>query len=370
MLDVAIDKQLPGFRLDVAFSAGDEVVALFGPSGAGKSLTLQCIAGLLRPDGGHITVNGRPVFDRAAGIDLPAQARGVGYVFQSYALFPHLTVWDNIAYGIHGLPKDARAARVVKMLALMRLGGLERRRPAELSGGQRQRVALARALVTEPRILLLDEPFSALDSPIRGRLREEVLQLLRGVAITTVLVTHDLGEAYSLSQKMVVFEAGKVLQADSREDVLRRPKSRAVARFVGTKNLFCGVVARSDGERLGVETGDLLVTTPPGPYRPGDEIDFCIRPEEIMLVRPERALGPAVEDNRYEGEIRGEVAHGPTFTLLVKLLGDPLRSGRDYDLHIDLPAHVYHRLGVESKKRWTVSLKREAVHVIGLASRR
>jgi molybdate transport system ATP-binding protein len=365
MLEATIAKQLPGFRLDVAFTAGDEVVALFGPSGAGKSLTLQCIAGLLKPDAGRIAINGRPVFDLGSGIDVPARARRVGYVFQNYALFPHLTVWDNIAYGLRRQPGEARVAQVEKLLSLMRLGGLERRRPAELSGGQRQRVALARALATEPQVLLLDEPFSALDSPIRSRLHEELLYLLRGVPITTVLVTHDLDEAYSLSQRMVVYEAGRVLQAGARDEVLRRPATRAVARFVGTKNLFRGeVLAVAEGQ-MSVKTGDLVVRTPSGPYRPGELVDFCIRPEEIMLVRPGRQLGRAVEENRYEGEVRGEVAHGPRFTLLVKLLGDPLRSGRDYDLHIELPANLYFRLGLEVTKRWTVSLKQEAIHVIG-----
>lgn len=369
MLEVTIRKQLPGFGLDAAFTAEDEVVALFGPSGAGKSLTLQCIAGLLRPDGGRIAVNGHAVYDQAAGIDLPARARRVGYVFQNYALFPHLSVRDNVAYGLHHLKGEDKSARVENLLALMRLGGLERRRPAELSGGQRQRVALARALATEPQVLLLDEPFSALDSPIRSRLHEEVLDLLKGMAISTVLVTHDLSEAYSLSRKMVVFEAGKVLQVGSREEILRHPNSRAVARFVGTKNLFRGVVIDSTAERLNVRTGDVVMTTAPGPYRPGDAVDLCIRPEEIMLVRPNRGLGVAVEENRYEGEIRGEVDHGTNLTLLIRLLGDPLRSGRDYDLHVDLPAHVYYRLGADQNKRWTVSLKREAVHVIGSASK-
>ncbi|MHB1004725.1 MAG: ABC transporter ATP-binding protein [Chloroflexota bacterium] len=370
MLDVAIKKQLGNFNLDASFTAGDGVVALFGPSGAGKSLTLQCIAGLLAPDAGLILINGQPAYDAARGINVPAQARGVGYVFQSYALFPHLTVWENVAYGLHRLPREARAATVEKMLALMRLQGLERRRPDELSGGQRQRVALARALAPKPQVLLLDEPFSALDSPIRGRLREEVLPLLRGVAITTVLVTHDLREAYALSQQMVVYDAGRVLQTGSREEVLRRPNSRAVARFVGTKNLFRGVVGEATADQLALKAGNLVVRAPAGPYRAGDEVDFCIRPEEIMLIRPDRELGAAVQENRYPAEITGEVAHGPSFTLLVKLTGNPLCSQRHYDLHLEIPANAYYRLGADLEKRWVVSLKQESIHVIGRASRR
>lgn len=370
VLEVKIQKQLNSFRLDVAFSLGDELLAIFGPSGSGKSLTLQCIAGLLKPDAGTVAINGRTVFDAARGLNLPPQERRVGYVFQNYALLPYLTVADNVAYGLHRLPKAERARRVEKMINCMRLEGLEQRRPAELSGGQQQRVAVARALVTEPELLLLDEPFSALDSAIRGRLHAELLQLLRGLAITTVLVTHNLAEAYTLSEKMMVYNSGRVLQIGPRDEVLRRPSSRTVARFTGTKNLFRGTVLSSVASHLEVAVGNLSVRTPPGPFQEGDAVDLCIRPEEIMLIRPDRATGAAVEENRYGGEIVGEIANGTSFTLLFKLTGDPLGSGRDYDLQIEIPANVYRRLGVDASSRWVVSLKREALHLIGAAAPR
>ena len=368
MLELEVRKRLGGFTLDVALSLGDGRVAIFGPSGSGKSLTLQCVAGLLRPDEGRIAVNGRVLFDSSRGIDLRPQDRRVGYLFQSYALFPHMTVEQNIGYGIHSLPASERARRVKGMVEAMRLGGLERRRPSELSGGQQQRVALARALVTEPDLLLLDEPFSALDSPIRSRLHGELLRLLEGLSITTVLVTHDLAEAYTLSQVMAVFEGGRVLQVGPREEVLRRPSSRTVARLTATKNLFRGTVVGSHEDRLELRSGRLSIVAPPGMYREGEAVDFCIRPEEVMLVRPSVEAGAAVRDNQYRGEVVGEIAHGTSFTLLFKLDGDPLRLERDYDLHIHIPAHVYYRLGLDSQKAWTVSLKREAVHVIGRAS--
>ena len=369
MLEVQIRKRLKAFSFDVAFSLGDERVAIFGPSGSGKSLTLQCIAGLLKPDAGRIVINGRQVFNSSCGIDLRPQDRQIGYLFQSYALFPHLTVEDNIGYGLHRLPRSERVSRVEKMVGAMRLEGLERRLPSELSGGQQQRVALARALVTEPHLLLLDEPFSALDSPIRSRLHGELLQLLRGLSITTLMVTHNLAEAYALSTTMAVYEAGRILQIGPRDDVLRRPTSRTVARFTATKNLFRGEVIASSQDHLEIRAGRLLVRTPPAPYEPGEVVDFCIRPEEVMLVRPGVKAGSAVEENQFSGEVVGEVAHGTGFTLYLKLEGDPLGLGRDYDLHIDIPAHVYYRLGMDSKKVWTVSLKKEAVHVIGRAAR-
>ncbi len=368
MLEIAVQKELGQFRLDVQFAVQDEVIAIFGPSGSGKSLTLQCIAGLLKPDSGRIVINGRPVFDSVRGINLRPQERRVGYVFQDFALLPHMSVAGNIAYGLHRLPKTERRARVQKMVVSMRLEGLEDRHPASLSGGQQQRVALARALATKPEILLLDEPFSALDSPIRSRLYGELLSTLKSLRITAVLVTHNLAEAYSLSETMAVYDSGHVLQIGPRDDILRRPADRKVARFTATKNLFQGEVVRSTNRFLAVRTGALLVHTPPGEYRAGDLVDFCIRPEEIMLVRPDRVSGSAVEENQYPGLIVGEIAYGTSFTLQVRLAGDPLGLGRDYDLHVDTPAHVYYRLGVDSKREWTVSLKKEAIHVIGLAA--
>lgn len=364
MLEVALTKRLDGFTLDVAFSVGDELVAIFGPSGSGKSVTLRCIAGLMEPDSGRVVLNSRPVFDSARRLNLRPQERRIGYVFQNYALLPHLTVAENVAYGLHRLDKSERAHRVDKMVASMRLQGLEHRRPPDLSGGQQQRVALARALVTDPELLLLDEPFSALDSPIRSRLHGELLQLLKALPITTVLVTHNLAEAYTLSETMVVYDAGKVLQVGPRDQVLRGPANRRVARFTGAKNIFRGVVDSTNPDDLDVQVGQLRLRVRAASVPQGGEVDLCIRPEDVMLVRPDRDPGRAVGDNRFEGEVVGEMAHGTSFTLLFKLAGDPLGSGRDYDLQIEMPANVYYRLGADTRKRWAVSLKREAIQVM------
>ena len=171
-LDVAIRKRFPGFEIDVHWTAGDGVAALFGPSGAGKSLTLACLAGLVRPDAGRIVVDDRVLFDAAARIDVPPQQRRVGYVFQGYALFPHLSVAENVGFGLRDRARAERERRVAEVLERLGLGDLGTRRPAELSGGQRQRVALGRALAIDPAVLLLDEPLSALDVPLRRALRE------------------------------------------------------------------------------------------------------------------------------------------------------------------------------------------------------
>jgi molybdate transport system ATP-binding protein len=222
-LEVAVRKSLPGFTLDVEWSAGDGVAALFGPSGAGKTLTLQCLAGLVRPDAGRIVVDGQVLFDSAAGIDVAPQRRHVGYVFQGYALFPHLSVRDNVGFGLRERGRIERRRREDEVMARLGLEVLAERRPRELSGGQRQRVALGRALATDPALLLLDEPLSALDLPLRHALRDDLREVLTGWGIAAVLVTHDLTEAYRLGDRIVVYEEGRVIQAAPRACGSHRP---------------------------------------------------------------------------------------------------------------------------------------------------
>ncbi len=210
MLDVHVAKRFDGFTLDVVFTTHAPVTALMGPSGSGKSQTLRAVAGAMRPDRGRIALDGEPLFDAMLGIDVPPQAREVGYVPQNYALFPHLTVADNVAFGLkHRKHADARN-RVGEMLEMVGLTGLARRRPHELSGGQQQRVALARALILHPRILLLDEPFAALDAQIRDSLRQELAELQRRLGFRALLVTHD-PEDVVLAGECFLYENGRVV---------------------------------------------------------------------------------------------------------------------------------------------------------------
>jgi molybdate transport system ATP-binding protein len=290
--------------------------------------------------------------------------RKVNTIFQNYALFPHMTVWENIAYGLNRLPKAERKERVENILTATRLERLGDRRPSQLSGGQQQRVALARALVTEPELLLLDEPFAALDSAIRDRLHSELLTLLRKLSITTLLVTHNLAEAYTLSQTMVVIDEGQVLQCGSREMILHRPCNRTVARYIGVKNIFTGTVENFVHGSTALRVGSLAMYAHSDAFQLGDRVDLCIRPEDIMLIRPNQAVRDAVEHNQFLGEIVEEVARGTSLTLHVKLVGDPLENGRPYDLYMDIPASVYYRLGANIDKQWIVSLKKESIHLI------
>lgn len=218
-VDVAIRKALRDddrhFDLGVAFASEARRIVLFGPSGAGKSLTLRAMAGLLMPDEGHVRVDGHALFDSAAGIALPARARGVAYVFQDYALFPHLTVAQNIAFplstGWLNPARRARDARVAHLLDLFELGGVADSYPARISGGQRQRVALARALIAEPRLVLLDEPFAALDPALRGRMRAELLALQQRLDLQLLVITHDPADVDALQGHTIEIRDGRVV---------------------------------------------------------------------------------------------------------------------------------------------------------------
>ena len=238
-LEVHIEKKLNGFTLRSDFTAGNTATAILGASGCGKSMTLRCIAGIVKPDKGRIVLDGRVLFDSEQHIDLPPQQRGVGLLFQNYALFPNMTVEQNILCGLKAeRDKAARKARCAGMLRALRLEELASRRPAELSGGQQQRTALARILVGKPKILMLDEPFSALDSYLREEVEGEVGSLLAGFDGTALLVTHNRDEAYRLCRDMIVMDGGQVLRTGTTKEVFADPRSTAAARLTGCKNIL------------------------------------------------------------------------------------------------------------------------------------
>ncbi|MGO5095395.1 sulfate/molybdate ABC transporter ATP-binding protein [Agathobaculum sp. LCP25S3_E8] len=237
-LHVDIRKKLGDFVLETAFDAENAVTGLLGASGCGKSMTLKCIAGVETPDSGCIVLDGETLFDSARGINLKPQQRRVGYLFQQYALFPHLTVERNILTGLHRERNTAtRQRRLRDIIEMMQLEGLEKLRPAQLSGGQAQRVALARMLVNEPRLLLLDEPFSALDSHLRDQLQPQFLSLLRSYGRQAVLVTHSRDEAYHLCGQLCVMENGRIVRDGATKEVFADPRTEAAARLTGCKNI-------------------------------------------------------------------------------------------------------------------------------------
>jgi molybdate transport system ATP-binding protein len=371
---ISIHKKLSRFTLDVTISFGQETIVLFGPSGAGKSMTLQLIAGLLAPDAGRIKLNGTTLFDSQASINLSAQSRQIGYVMQDYALFPHLTVAQNIAFGLYGLPRAEQQARLNQMVSLLRLEGLQAHKPRQLSGGQQQRVALARALVTRPKLLLLDEPFAALDTPMRTRLRRELLALQRRVQLPTILVTHDLAEAHMLADRMAIIDDGKLVQIGPPSEVLRKPATQSVARFTGARNIFVGrlIEKREDGRacRIISRRATLYATLPShlSHYSEGTIVECCVRPESITLVRPgqkERRAGR--HEALLEGTIVEELNHGLSHTLYLHLDQSNTTSSH-IDLELELSDRAYQLLDIGSRRQWTLAIKEADVHLIGPAT--
>jgi len=251
-LQIRLRKRYPGFELRAAFTASGGALGLLGASGSGKSMTLRSIAGLEVPDEGRIVLNGRVLFDSESGVRLSPAARRIGMVFQDYALFPHLTAKENIAFGLHRHPHGERERLVWNWARVLHIESLLDRYPGELSGGQRQRVALARALVLDPEALLLDEPFSALDPHLRRHLEEQLNAILRHYRGVTVFVTHDRDEAYRFCQELVVLAEGEVAAAGPKREVFERPRSLAVARLTGCKN-FAHVDRGRDGHLRAVE---------------------------------------------------------------------------------------------------------------------
>lgn len=262
-LEVTIAKRFEGFTLHADFTAGNTAAAILGASGCGKSMTLRCIAGVIKPDSGRIVLDGRVLFDSEKGIDLPPQQRNVGLLFQNYALFPNMTVEQNILCALKK-EKDpaARKAACGSALRAMRLEELAHRLPSELSGGQQQRAALARILAGRPRILMLDEPFSALDSYLREEVEGEVGSLLSNFDGTALLVTHDRDEAYRLCREMIVMDSGEVLRAGTTKEVFADPRRLTAARLTGCKNILPCVRVDEHHVRLTGWERELTVALP------------------------------------------------------------------------------------------------------------
>ena len=278
-------------RIDLDVRDG-EFFSMLGPSGSGKTTTLRMIAGFEQPTAGRILLHGRDV------TAIPPFDRDVNTVFQDYALFPHLSVHDNVAYGlmVRKVPRDERTARVTDALRMVRLEGFDKRKPSQLSGGQRQRVALARALVNRPRVLLLDEPLGALDLKLREEMQIELKAIQQQVGITFIYVTHDQEEALTMSDRLAVFNAGRIEQLGSPADVYERPATRFVAGFVGTSNLLTGDAARSTLGRAGT---------------------YTIRPEKIRLAAQDAS--PGVDESSALGTIQSVVYLGPDTRYIVEL---------------------------------------------------
>ena len=235
-LEIQIEKKLPEFTLDVSFATGNAPLSILGPSGAGKTMLLRCIAGLERAQRGRIALDDRVLFDTEKRVHVPARDRHVGMLFQHFALFPHRTVAENIAFGLQSLSAAEQAQRLTSFLERTHISGLENRYPRQLSGGEQQRAALARALAVEPEALLLDEPLSALDTHLRSQMEAQLQETFAAYHRPALLVTHDIEEAYRLSKQLLVLSRGRVAAFGPKEEIFRRPPSVEVARLTGCKN--------------------------------------------------------------------------------------------------------------------------------------
>jgi iron(III) transport system ATP-binding protein len=258
-----------------------QILALLGPSGCGKTTTLRLIAGFEAPDTGQVLIGGRTMADAARGLAVPPEERGVGVVFQDYALFPHLTVEDNVGFGLHALSREQRRQRVGSILELVGLLEFATRYPHELSGGQQQRVAVARALAPAPALILLDEPFSNLDADLRAQMRDEVEKVLRGTGTTAVFVTHDQEEAFTIADVVGVLDRGRLEQLASPETIYHHPATPFVAEFVGAADFLPGIVT---SEGIVTEIG--VFGNVEG-REPGEKVRVMIRPDDITFVPAE-----------------------------------------------------------------------------------
>jgi len=325
--------------LDLALDcAPGELLAIIGPSGAGKSTTLRAIAGLHHPTSGSVVCGGQVWLDTARGLDLPAHRRRVGLVFQDYALFPHMTALGNVMAAMGHLPSPERAPRAAALLARVHLAGLEERRPAELSGGQQQRVAVARALARDPAVLLLDEPFSAVDRATRRRLQVELANLRQGLAIPIILVTHDLDEAASLADRMVLMHRGRGLQTAPPSEMLARPASAEVARLLDLRNLFMGeILAHEDGVTRLRWGAQVLEAAPMPSLAPGTAVDWLVGAGGVLLHRRDRPSA-GERENPVAGTILALLPMGEEMRVTLDV-GDP----EDRHLAFALPRHAAQR---------------------------
>jgi molybdate transport system ATP-binding protein len=359
-LTVRLHQQRP-IPLDVEFACEPgELLALVGPSGSGKTTILRAIAGLYHPEQGRIECKDACWFDPAARCCLPPQQRLVGLMFQHYALFPHLTALDNILLALGRRPPGERRVRALALMDLVNLPGLEQRYPRELSGGQQQRVALARALARDPEVLLLDEPFSAVDQITRRKLQCELAQLRRRLNMPIILVTHDLDEARMLADRLYLVHRGRGLQIGPPQEVMTRPRTALVARLVGLSNIFKGAVLEHRPENnltlLGWDGHRLEAAYQPD-FAIGERVNWVIPPENVILHRRDRP-SRGERENPVTGVIEDCVTLGEQTSVTMQITAHGDR------LSFTVATHTARRNRLATGAGITVSLLSQAIHLM------
>jgi molybdate transport system ATP-binding protein len=361
-LKASVRKTLHGdgispFRLDVDMEVPPGITILFGPSGAGKSTLLDCTAGLTRPDGGRITIGGDVLLDSQRQMSVPPQRRHIAYVFQNLALFPHMTVERNVTYGLSDAAEQLRSARVDEILQMFHVEELRRRKPREISGGEKQRVALARSLVTQPRVLLLDEPLTGLDAKLKGSIIDDLRAWNEAHRIPILYVTHSREEADALGERMIALDHGKIVSEGTPREVLEAPRRRRLAQAAGFENLLSGTVVdlrEPDGVmRVRLADTDREIEVPLGHAATGDRVRIAIRAGDILLAA-ESPRGLSAR-NVLEGEISTLERRG---TLIVARVD----CGVTFTVHVT-PGAVRALELAADKKVWLV-LKTHSCHFV------
>jgi molybdate transport system ATP-binding protein len=359
-LRVDIERRLASFDLRVRLEVRTEILVLFGPSGAGKTQTLNAIAGLVAPDAGEITLGETTFFrSRRAGpsVQLPARKRHIGYVFQSYALFPHVTALENVAYALwrqrHG------RQRAWSLLERMRLVHLAHHYPHQLSGGQQQRVAIARALAAEPEVLLLDEPFAALDMGVRESLQQDIQALQRESALVVIYVTHNLDDALAIGHRLAVMREGQVEQVGPIETVTRQPASDRVLEILGIPNVFSAKVLEASPAGLRLDWDGVRLEAPFQPAPVGEMVRVYIRPEDVKILYPDRPLTHPVRHNQVVGRIASRRLQSSFQTLIVSLT-----NGRR--IEVTFPTYAYTPLSLAPGEDITLCLRKEGLVLLPL----
>jgi len=341
------------FMLDVNFEMGNELVVLFGPSGSGKTTLFKCVSGIVEPDDGIITVGGNVYYDEDKRINLPIQKRNLGYVFQNDTLFPHMNVRKNIECGLKSWEKENRGKRVMEMLDLLHIEELETRYPSQLSGGQKQRVALARALAPKPEILLLDEPFSALDTEIRTNLAKKIKTLQNKIRIPLLFITHNLEEAFLLASKILVLHGGKAQQFGTPEEIFYNPQNRHVAELFGLSNIFDDAYVKEHDEESKstiLKSGRMQIKVKYLNCRVGDGVCWGIHPENITLL----SLDSGSEDqdeNMYLAFINSILNKGPKKRITLKFVR------HNKILNVEVPAQFVDSLKLHASDLCLVKLE-------------
>jgi molybdate transport system permease protein len=343
-LEISVEKALEYFNLEVGFRAGQGALGLLGASGAGKSMTLRMIAGIVAPDRGRIVLNGRVLYDGATGEKTTASQRKIGIVFQDYALFPRMTVAENVGFGLSKLPRGERHARVQRQLEQMHIAELADRYPAEISGGQRQRVAIARCMAIEPDALLLDEPFAALDPHLRRQTEEQLRETLASYNGAVIFVTHDMEEAFRFCSDLLVLDSGKVIASGPKHQLFERPRSVAAARLTGCKNI--APARRVAADRIVVDAWNCVLRTSSGV--PDALTHAGIRSHQI-------AFHPAAEcENTFACWLVATSEAPHEMTLYLRLHEAPA-AGEPPHLQADVPKDLWRTLSAKPQP-WRVCL--------------